>query len=248
MHLLALYGLLLDVCVSPFVLLMHLLELMKLHAFDTNDWFPHDTTKPAVLLINGTGANELLWLWTRWWYKNEFNTYTMQASCATADQCIEDLAKRAHELIQQMRQEGVEGPITIVGHSMGGLIASYAVESLLSDAERAGIAGVVSIATPFEGVPRLWCMPDTKRHRQMAPNSDFLNTLHTLLSTTDLPYICIGSKGDWQVPWESSRPILASRPFAFIPLQTYTGHTSMIFSPAVFQGVRFLSQRAMMLQ
>jgi len=99
--------------------------------------------------------------------------------------CLIDAIKIAK---RRMAQEGTVGPVTVIAHSMGGLIARYAVQALgveevdkiitLDTGHRGfGLAAIVDelFIDPFPGLipPPTLCSVDA------APNSDFLNALNS---------------------------------------------------------------------
>jgi triacylglycerol lipase len=93
---------------------------------------------------------------------------------------IDDLANLVRAKIERLyeRYPGL-GPLAIVGHSKGGLIAAYYVKKLGGWRRT---RAVVTLGTPYRGTPVAWLglalAPFTRSILQMAPGSAFLARLH----------------------------------------------------------------------
>jgi triacylglycerol lipase len=93
---------------------------------------------------------------------------------------IDDLADLVRAKVERIyaRYPGL-GPLTVVGHSKGGLIATYYVKKLGGWRRT---RAVVTLGTPHRGTPLAWLglplAPLTPSLVQMAPGSGFLARLH----------------------------------------------------------------------
>ena len=93
---------------------------------------------------------------------------------------IDDLADLVRAKVERIyaRNPGL-GPLSIVGHSKGGLIAAYYVKKL-GGWRRTRV--VVTLGTPYRGTPVGWLAlpiaPVVRSLAQMAPGSAFLAGLH----------------------------------------------------------------------
>ncbi|HET8538743.1 MAG TPA: alpha/beta fold hydrolase [Anaeromyxobacter sp.] len=93
---------------------------------------------------------------------------------------IDDLADLVRAKIERIyaRNPGL-GPLAIVGHSKGGLIAAYYVKKLGGWRRT---RAVVTLGTPYRGTPLGWLglpiAPVVRSLVQMAPGSPFLARLH----------------------------------------------------------------------
>ncbi|HEY6005442.1 MAG TPA: alpha/beta fold hydrolase [Anaeromyxobacter sp.] len=93
---------------------------------------------------------------------------------------IDDLANLVRTKIERLyARYPALGPLTIVGHSKGGLIAAYYVKKLGGWRRT---RAVVTLGTPYHGTPLAWLgltlAPFTRSIMQMAPGSTFLARLH----------------------------------------------------------------------
>lgn len=92
---------------------------------------------------------------------------------------IDDLAAIVREKVERMfsRHRGM-GPLTIVGHSKGGLIGAYYVKRLGGDRRARAL---VTLGTPHNGTPTTWAaLPLAVLDRsilQMTPRSAFVRRL-----------------------------------------------------------------------
>jgi len=121
---------------------------------------------------------------------------------------IDDLADFVRAKVERIyaRHPGL-GPLTIVGHSKGGLVATYYVKKL--GGWRRSRA-VVTLGTPFHGTPRAWLglplAPFAPSIPQLLPGSRFLQRLHDGAWPHQVRLTSIWSKRDGLAPWPS--PVL----------------------------------------
>jgi len=151
--------------------------------------------------------------------------YTIDPKPMTAD--IRDLAKQVAEKVDAILSGTHTDRVSLVGHSMGGLIARYYVERL-GGARKVNVC--VTIGSPHHGTLLSRLAPGTNG-KQMRPGSEFLTDLnrleHVSLGTR---FVSIWSTFDNMcVPATSS--ILGGNT-ENVSLD-YMGHLTMICSPNV---------------
>jgi triacylglycerol lipase len=118
---------------------------------------------------------------------------------------IDDLANLVRTKIERLyaRYPGL-GPLTIVGHSKGGLIASYYVKKLGGWRRT---RTVVTLGTPYRGTRLAWLgltlAPVTRSILQMAPGSRFLALLHDGPWPAQVRLASVWSRGDGAAPYPS---------------------------------------------
>jgi triacylglycerol lipase len=116
---------------------------------------------------------------------------------------IDDLADLVRTKVERIygRHPGL-GPLTIVGHSKGGLIAAYYVKKL-GGWRRA--RAVLTLGTPHRGTPRAWLgvpfAPFARSLVQMIPGSPFLGRLLDGPWPTQVRLTSIWSRGDEASPF-----------------------------------------------
>lgn len=118
--------------------------------------------------------------------------------------------------------------VTIVGHSMGGLVGRYVVQRLPQSQH---IDAYVSIATPHRGsrLARLgsWF---SKSAAQMDCDSQFLKRLNAQPWPADVPALAIS--GGWEdVVWPRSSCAFEDGECVTIP---FANHISLLFDPRTF--------------
>ena len=227
------WGCLLDLLVMPAAVLMFLIK--ALCKIPLNDLLHHDYSKQPVILIHGSGSNEMQWLpcWL-FYLRNRYNVYTIQLNQLMGDkqQTIEHMTVHLADLMGQIDRDYIDRcsdernhSFTLVGHSMGGLVASMTAENTNFNIQK-----IITINSPHCGAPALnFINFGTARHMQMKPGSKFLAKLHRLQKKSKIDYICYGSYYDFQVP----APHTWSKKCKKI-LHNY-GHTSAIFFPDVWR-------------
>jgi triacylglycerol lipase len=118
---------------------------------------------------------------------------------------IDDLADLVREKIERLyaRHPGL-GPLSIVGHSKGGLIAAYYVKKLGGWRRT---RAVVTLGTPHHGTPFAWLgLPLAALARslvQMAPGSGFLARLHDGPWPAQVRLASVWSRADRAAPYPS---------------------------------------------
>jgi triacylglycerol esterase/lipase EstA (alpha/beta hydrolase family) len=119
---------------------------------------------------------------------------------------IDDLADLVRAKIERIyaRNPGL-GPLTIVGHSKGGLIAAYYVKKLGGWRRT---RAVVTLGTPYRGTPLGWLAlpfaPVMRSLVQMAPGSPFLARLHDGAWPAQVRLASIWSRRDGASPYPTS--------------------------------------------
>jgi len=224
-----LWGILLDILVLPFALLMFCVKWLYPHDLDQ---FKTSRTNPnpVVILVHGSGSNEAQWLINRIHLSYSFDVYSVQLNSVPANS-HEDIDLYVDKLRDKMRTINIrDRKVVLIGHSMGGLVcAKYA--TIVHDI--GNITDIITIGTPWRGAPALnWVKFDTIRHTQMTPDSDFLRTL---VFRDKIRYYCFGGKADMQVPFSHSAPLGYYHNVRKI--QHYSGHTSALFDVVMWRRI-----------
>jgi pimeloyl-ACP methyl ester carboxylesterase len=118
---------------------------------------------------------------------------------------IDDLADFVRAKIERIyaRHPGM-GPLTVVGHSKGGLVAAYYVKKLGGWRR---VKAVVTLGTPFHGTRRAWLgLPIAALAPsllQLLPGSRFLRRLHQGRWPGNVRLVSVWSKQDRLALWPS---------------------------------------------
>lgn len=205
--------------------------------------------KVPILLLHGSGFNESQWIWGRFFLRNKnygsIFSVSYEKGLVTNDpkQGIDDCAMgKVRDKILEIKKLTGQNELVLIGHSMGGLVASYYAEHLAKE-DHCNIRHVISIASPWQGTPVIKQLLTKKCHEkryvQMSPNSPFREKLiaNALCSeqTGQRTYYTIGSKADLLVPFPHSS--LAQD----LPHQhTFSslGHFGIVVFPHVWNKVR----------
>jgi pimeloyl-ACP methyl ester carboxylesterase len=149
----------------------------------------------------------------------------LQLSAGLAD--IRDDALELCERIEEILWETGHSRVDIVAHSMGGLIAAYALKCL-DDGTR--IRRVVTLGTPHQGTlaaaagaPLLG--PLTPAIRQMAPSSELIEELRLFGVPPGSSLVSVAGHLDWLVPPECAR--LDERPGQTNAIAWQAGHLDL---------------------
>ena len=121
---------------------------------------------------------------------------------------IDDLADFVRAKVDRIyaRHPGM-GPLTVVGHSKGGLVAAYYVKKMGGWRR---VRAVVTLGAPFHGTPRAWLgLPVALLAPslvQLLPGSAFLRRLHEGRWPSHVRLVSMWSKLDTLAVWPS--PVL----------------------------------------
>ena len=116
---------------------------------------------------------------------------------------IDRSAEKVREKIERLYQRYDLGPLSIIGHSKGGLIGRYYVKRLGGDAR---VKNLITLGTPHNGTPRayLGCAtigPVARSVWQMTPMSPFIRRLKMGAFPPGVRFTSIYSKDDGASPF-----------------------------------------------
>jgi triacylglycerol lipase len=180
-----------------------------------------------VLLVHGCCSNQSSWLWVRreLAQRGVGPVYTLNLSPAFAsiEHFAEQLRKRVDELAPQL-----DGPLTLIAHSMGGLVSAYYAEQLVDNSQ---VAKIITLASPLQGT-RLAPLGHGICCQQMTPGSPLIVDMrHAIAQPKQVTYYHMASKGDNIVA-----PYWAALPYLETPRQRVfdeEGHLVLLFSTPV---------------
>ncbi len=120
---------------------------------------------------------------------------------------IDESAELVRDKVERLYARYPLGPLSIIGHSKGGLIGRYYVERLGGDAR---VRTLVTLGTPHQGTPRAylgcatvgWFAPSVW---QMTPRSAFLQRLNLGPWPTGVRLVSVYSPADGCTPLASGR-------------------------------------------
>jgi pimeloyl-ACP methyl ester carboxylesterase len=194
-----------------------------------SDWpDEEDPTGPPVVLLHGYVATRaMLRPLARSLARDTGRPVRrLQLSAGFAD--IRDDALALCDWIEEIAWDSGQTRVDIVGHSMGGLVAAYALKCL---DERAWIRRVVTLGTPHRGTlaaaagsPLLG--PVTPAILQMAPSSELLEELRWLEVPPGSSLVSVAGELDWLVPPECAR--LDERPGQWNAIAWRAGHLDLM--------------------
>lgn len=189
---------------------------------------------PPILLIHGFLHNRTDWLWFRHHLQSidgvgSIFTINLLPNTKSIAQHAVDVEKK----IQKIKNITGVDKIILIGHSRGGLVASYYTEHL---APAETVMSVVSIGTPFSGT-KLSAFGLSENVKEMTPNAPILAQLKENIQHSKVPYYQIASKLDNMIiPWHSACPWQFRTSQNTLVLE-HTGHLGLLLSPRVISQV-----------
>jgi pimeloyl-ACP methyl ester carboxylesterase len=203
--------------------------LMAVEPWLTKRWDAASATGTTpVLLIHGVYCNRAVW----WRLRRRLieagvgpivavNLEPAGAAMDTHMPAVESALLRLHSLAPR-------APVSIVAHSMGGLVARRALTTLASEASR--VARLVTIATPHAGSVHAWLCASSAC-REMRPQSAWLKRLQS--APHPVPIVSIYSVDDNLVAPRSTPIVLGAKAVPFRAL----GHFGLLWSRRVSEAV-----------
>ncbi len=142
---------------------------------------------------------------------------------------LTEYAEQVQQKVLEIQKETNRNDIALVGHSRGGLVASYYATHLAIQ-DNIKISELITIGSPLHGTS-LAKLSFGKDATQMLPNSTFLTELREELPKhTEFRLHSIASRSDAIVPFPSS--LLTEEQSDSCILED-TGHIPLLFSPKV---------------
>lgn len=169
----------------------------------------HVENKPPLLLIHGSGSKDMQWLPVAFQARHRWSVYTVQldTSLDSMDEMIQPLVDKLRHIAPKHENH----KITILGHSLGGICAAYALEKHQSLCPN--VKKLITVACPWKGSPLIPLLGLSNRdshdhvhYKRLTPNSMFLNQLAANWVPLKIPLVCVGSEYDLLVPFDFCYP------------------------------------------
>ncbi len=181
----------------------------------------NDAARPAVLLVHGYMCNRASWRhWVLDGLPSAWNVATVNLEPVYAP--VEDHAESLHAAVQKLLADSGAERVTLVCHSMGGLVARAYLRAIGHDL----VARVVTIDTPHHGTV-FARYAHGANSRQMRPACDYVRGL----AEKDEPveFICFASQHDNLVVPRDSQVLACAEAIWFEKI----GHLAMMASDEV---------------
>jgi pimeloyl-ACP methyl ester carboxylesterase len=179
--------------------------------------------KTPILFIHGNGYNEMQWVVGRVLLSKDKSLGSMFSlnldGLVTNKEThgIDDYAQKVAKKVEEIKKLTGRNDVDLVGHSMGGLVASYFTEHL-SAAQNSRVTRVITISTPWAPpillsqiteLTKRWLptlFTNQKRFQQMRGENGFLDDLKArALSNKKTVYFSLYSTADGIVPGNSGQ-------------------------------------------
>jgi len=186
-----------------------------------------------VVLIPGYMMGPLTLYPLKWWLERQGLRPAVAISLNPAWGDLTLLAEQLKEKVEEVYESYGRTKVTLIGYSMGGLVARYYV-SRLGGSQR--VEKIVCLGTPHHGT-KLWTFAMGPCALQIRPGSPFLLSLETDPSdSSTVPVVSLYSDFDEIViPAESAS--LEGAHFQDIPMQAL-GHNAYLYSRRVYRKIQ----------
>ncbi len=199
--------------------------------------------KAPILLIHGSGFNQSEWIIGRRFlnkpeYGSVFSLNYDGLVSNKPDKGIDDYARdQITEKINLIKKLTNQNEVILIGHSMGGLIASRYAQAHAKD-NGVQVKHIITIATPWKGAPLLLhCNPQTmdKRYSQMREGNEFLLKLGEEALKAERDGTCntynIDGETDFMVP--SPNGLITQNPDR-VRTYRHLSHYGLVVAPSVW--------------
>ena len=192
-------------------------------------WMGTDTIRrgsgrTTVVLVHGYCCNQGFW----WWLGSRLRAHGLEIATLNLEPpfgSLDDLTESLRARLNALSAEAASEEVVLVGHSMGGLVAS-------AHMRRYGpgpVTKLITLGTPHHG-SRLARLGPGRNAREMEPGSDWLHQWDEA-APLPVPTVSIRSTGDnYVIPQDSSIVIGARN--VVLPA---VGHLAMAFSSDVLR-------------
>jgi triacylglycerol lipase len=165
-----------------------------------------DCPRPVLLLHGFLGTRRVLEVLERRLRRDGFCVWSIKLGGlfdALNTRGIDECAERVREKVERLYARYQLGPLSIIGHSKGGLIGRYYVKRLGGDRR---VNSLITLGTPHNGTPTAYfgCATIGLLARsvwQMTPMSPFIRRLKIGAFPRNVRFVSIYSKSDRASPF-----------------------------------------------
>ncbi len=187
------------------------------------------TASRVIVLVHGYARSKADW----WWFKEQLTDQypVLMFNLKPKFGSIFDIAQNLNIEINNALQNNSEAKISLIGHSMGGLVAAqYALNHIDK------VDSVVTLGSPWHGT-KLAVMAKGINMRQIQLNSEFLIGLRNSITSLQGKLFCIASKTDNLIfPWSSA--LLPDELIKERTIFDYTTHLGLLYSKQVLNQIK----------
>ncbi len=204
--------------IMPFTFCLHFF-------YRTPAW--KNNNKQPILLVHGYCNNSMVWLFhgKRLSQKGFGPIYTVNLKNPLDS--IKTHAEILDKKIKQIQKENGSKKITLIGHSMGGLVSSYYAMNMAEDS----ISDIITIASPLKGTKMAY-LGLGQCAKEMRPDSSIIKNLKKQIHLEEnINFYHIATKTDQLIVPYSSSIIKKDKSKHFI--LNYMGHASILYSRKV---------------
>lgn len=191
-----------------------------------------------ILLVHGYLHNSSAWLYMKRRLKAEGFGPLYTINLGSPLHSIEEYAEQVKEKAQEIARQTGRSDLTIIGHSMGGLVGSYYAANL---APQDTVKNVITLGSPLNGT-KLAGIGIGECAKEMRYQSNFVKALNEAISRVSTRFFNITSQSDLiVVPNDSAK---FSDPKCESNAIPDLGHISYLFSDSVADNVLDYLQRS----
>ncbi|MGE3954720.1 MAG: esterase/lipase family protein [Parachlamydiales bacterium] len=154
--------------------------------FSRSPWVYRKARRRPILFVHGFNHNQSAWVFLRLRLRLAGFGPLYSVDLSPTGRPIEVMAQEVERLAGQIEQETRVHNLVLVGHSMGGIVASYYTEEL---APFGKVSHLITLGTPFYGT-RSACLQSCPSAKAMRPGSELLAELRERIGANTYTRYC----------------------------------------------------------
>lgn len=189
-----------------------------------------DPNQTPILLIHGFTGSSNNWLFQAYNLKKAGHRNIFTINLGSAFQDMDSCADKVHDMVELIKERTGRSDLTMIGHSMGGLVGIHYHQKYPEDVE---VKDIITLGAPLDGTRVAVLAQFSPLARQMLEGSPFVRQMQELmekdLSTRYLHFV---SDCDWFI-WPSYSSGAGTAPKTKVIHLEQTGHVPFLFSETV---------------
>lgn len=187
-----------------------------------------------ILLIHGLYHNSSAWIAYKKCLQDANTGPVFTINLANSRASIETHAQKVKKMVAEIQRVTGRQDIMLVGHSMGGLVASKFALDLATKETK--VTDVITIGSPLKGSPTAKYIGFGKSVKEMQKNSVYMKDLSTrICKQRNIHFFHIASRTDELVPATSA--LLTENVRAKHLLLSNVGHAGLLYSKRVINPI-----------
>ncbi len=209
--------------------------------FGRAPWVYRKIRRRPVLLVHGFNHNQSAWVALRLRLRLAGFGPLYSLNLGPTGRPIEVMAQEIERLANEIEEETRIRDLVLIGHSMGGIVASYYNEEL---APFGKVSHVITLGTPFSGT-RTSCLHECPSAKAMRPDSELLAQLRKKIGANTYTRYCQVATAFDNIVYPYQSALLVGREADQLLLEV-PGHLGLLIAPKVARQITYWLKEAVL--